>query len=86
MANEQLEFDFGTDRVRDTQIGGNHYRQHEIQPWDAMEAWLSEEEFCGFLRGNIIKYIARYRDKGGIQDLQKAAHYLDKLISEEMGR
>lgn len=86
MANEQLEFDFGTDTVRDTQVGGSHYRQHNIQPWDAMESWLSEEEFCGFLRGNIIKYIARYRDKGGVQDLKKAAHYLDKLISEEMGR
>ena len=86
MVHEQLEFDFGTDAIRDTQVGGEHYRQHAVQPWDAMESWLSEEEFCGFLRGNVIKYIARYRDKGGVQDLKKAAHYLDKLITEEMGR
>lgn len=86
MVHEQLEFDFGTDTIRDTQVGGEHYRQHVVQPWDAMESWLSEEEFCGFLRGNVIKYIARYRDKGGVQDLKKAAHYLDKLITEEMGR
>ena len=41
---------------------------------------MSKEEFNGFLRGNVIKYIAR--DKGGVEDLKKARHYLDKLIEE----
>lgn len=63
-----------------TQIGGNHYASKKIQPWDAMEAWMSREEFAGFLRGNVIKYIARCQDKGRIEDLKKAAHYLEKLI------
>lgn len=62
------------------QIGGDHYVTKAVQPWDAMQAWMSHEEFAGFLRGNVIKYIARYKDKGGVADLQKARHYLDKLI------
>lgn len=62
------------------QIGGDHYVTKSVQPWDAMKAWMSHEEFAGFLRGNVIKYIARYKDKGGLDDLQKARHYLDKLI------
>jgi len=62
------------------QVGGDHYVTKSVQPWDAMKAWMSHEEFAGFLRGNVIKYIARYKDKGGLDDLQKARHYLDKLI------
>jgi hypothetical protein len=45
-----------------------------------MQAWMTEEEFSGFLRGNAIKYLVRYKDKGGVEDLRKARHYLDKLI------
>ena len=61
------------------QVGGTHY-QKPIQPWDAMEAWMSREQFIGYLRGNAIKYLARCDDKGGLEDLQKAQHYLAKLI------
>lgn len=62
------------------QIGGAHYRSKRVQPWDAMAAWFTPEEFRGFLKGNAIKYLARERDKGGRQDLAKARHYLDKLL------
>lgn len=62
------------------QVGGNHYTKKAVQPWEAMEAWMTPEQFVGFLRGNIIKYIARCDDKGGVEDLKKARHYLDKLI------
>ncbi len=62
------------------QIGGNHY-QKSIQPWDAMEAWFNKDQFEGFLLGNAIKYLARAKDKGGIQDLKKAKHYIEKLIA-----
>lgn len=51
-----------------------------VQPWDAMRSWMSPEEFHGFLRGNAIKYLARCQSKGGLQDLKKAQHYLEKLI------
>jgi hypothetical protein len=62
------------------QIGNTHYVTKTIQPWTAMESWMSEEEFEGFLRGNVIKYIARYKDKDGIKDILKAKHYLEKLL------
>ena len=63
-----------------TQVGGNHYASKAVQPWDAMQAWMSREEFTGYLRGNVIKYMARCNDKGGIEDVRKARHYIDKLI------
>ena len=66
--------------AHDTQIGGDHYKTKEIQPWDAMEAWMTREQFIGFLRGNALKYIARCDDKGGVDDIKKARHYLDKLV------
>lgn len=62
------------------QVGGDHYTSKKIQPWEAMESWMSPEQFEGFLRGNVLKYIARYKDKDGLKDVQKARHYLEKLI------
>jgi hypothetical protein len=62
------------------QIGGNHYITKSVQPWQAMEAWMSKDQFSGFLSGNAIKYLARCDEKGGVLDLKKARHYLDKLI------
>lgn len=62
------------------QVGGSHYRQKSVQPWTAMESWMTAEQFEGFLRGNVIKYIARYDSKGGLEDLHKAHHYLGMLI------
>lgn len=67
-------------RASSTQVGGSHYVDKAVQPWDAMQAWMTPEQFKGFLRGNAIKYLARCDDKGGVQDLEKARHYLDKLI------
>jgi len=67
-------------RIASGQIGGDHYRRRAIQPWDAMAVWMTAEQLEGFLRGNVIKYLARYPDKNGIEDLRKARHYLDKLI------
>lgn len=62
------------------QVGGTHYKDRTIQPWEAMESWLSHEEFIGYLRGNVVKYLARCNEKGGVDDLKKAQHYLGKLI------
>lgn len=67
----------------DTQVGGNHYLSRDVQPWQAMEAWMPREAFTGFLEGNCIKCLARWRLKGGVQDLEKARHYLGKLIEVE---
>jgi hypothetical protein len=57
-----------------------HY-DYVIQPWEYMESIMSEEAFQGYLEGNVIKYISRWRDKGGQQDLEKCKHYLEKLLS-----
>ena len=63
------------------QIGGTHYKEMAVQPWAAMRSWMSAAEFEGFLRGNAIKYLARAGRKGDeLQDLQKAMHYLEKLV------
>ena len=62
------------------QIGGDHYKNMGVQPWTAMEAWMTPEQFAGFLRGNAIKYLARCDAKGGIDDVKKARHYIDKLV------
>jgi len=64
------------------QIGGEHYKS-DIQPWNAMQAWMTEEEFRGFLVGNAIKYLARAgkKDNNTLKsDILKARHYLDKLL------
>ena len=48
-----------------------------------MEMKFPKEQLIGFHRGNVLKYLIRYRDKGGIEDLKKARFYLDKLIEVE---
>jgi len=71
---------YDCDFAHDYQVGGDHYLSKSVQPWDAMESWMSEEAFKGFIWGNVIKYVARWEDKGGKQDLEKAKQYLEKLI------
>lgn len=66
--------------ANDMQVGGHHYKQLVVQPWAAMESWMTPEAFMGFLRGNAIKYLARCDQKGGVEDLKKAQHYICKLI------
>jgi hypothetical protein len=63
------------ERANEVQVGGQHYKSKGIQPWDAIHAWG-----LGFFSGNVVKYVARHREKNGVEDLKKARHYLDKLI------
>lgn len=76
-----------TKTARTRQAGGDHYLTQDIQPWDAMQAWMTRDQFAGFLLGNAIKYLARFNarapGKGGLNDLEKAAHYLSRLIELE---
>ena len=57
-----------------------HYAAGSIECIDAIEAQLSPEEFRGYLKGNIIKYLWREKHKGGVESLKKAQWYLNKLI------
>ena len=62
----------------DTQIGGGHYKDMPIQP---IEYCIANQ--IPFAEGNVIKYVSRWRKKGGVQDLKKARHMLDMLIEAE---
>lgn len=61
--------------AKDEQIGGDHYKKYGIQPVEFIMA--NDIPFC---EGNAIKYLVRWRDKGGVSDLLKARHYIDLLI------
>lgn len=60
-----------------------HYKQGKIETIDIIKAKTSPEEFKGFLKGNIIKYITRAAYKNGIEDYEKAQWYLKYLIKVE---
>jgi hypothetical protein len=61
------------------QVGGSHYKDMPVQPWDVMEAVLTPEEYRGYLKGNVIKYSMRAGRKEGSDDAGKAMHYKMKL-------
>ena len=67
--------------VKDIQIGGSHYKFMQIQPIEFIY-----KNGIGFMEGCAIKYLCRWREKGGIQDLQKARHFIDLLIEMENER
>lgn len=64
-----------------TQVGGNHYKDMVIQPLEF--AMANNLDPCQF---SIVKYVSRFRSKNGLQDLEKARHFLDLLIEFEYGK
>lgn len=60
------------------QVGGEHYKAMTIQPVEFIH-----KNGIGFCEGSAIKYLCRWRSKGGIQDLEKAKHFIDLLIDME---
>lgn len=64
-----------TQEILGTQVGGSHYTDCAIQPIEYI--WANH---LGFSEGNVIKYITRWRSKGGIKDLEKAKHHIALLI------
>ena len=64
----------------DTQVGGDHYKKLKIQPMK-----YSMDNKLDACQHTAIKYITRFRDKGGIADLEKAKHVIDMLIEFEKG-
>lgn len=63
------------------QVGGNHYKNNAIQP---VQYILAND--IGFCEGNVIKYITRWKEKNGLEDLFKARHYIDFLIDDYQSR
>ena len=62
----------------DVQVDGNHYKDQAIQPVEYIHA-----NNIGYMEGNVIKYVSRWRKKNGIKDLEKAKHYIELLIELE---
>lgn len=61
----------------------SYYKEGGIQPIEYMKMKMSQEMYEGFLLGNVIKYVSRYKGKNGLEDLRKARWYLSQLIFEE---
>ena len=64
----------------------SHYTQGGIECIEAIRASMTTDGFCDYCKGNIIKYIWRWRDKGGVEDLRKASVYLGWLINAAEGK
>jgi len=60
------------------QVGGGHYKDMKIQPVEFIHA-----NGIGYFEGNVIKYVSRWRTKGGKADLEKAKHYIELLLQLE---
>ena len=58
-----------------------HYKQGPIECIEAIKA-ATGDGFPDYLRGNVMKYLWRYKEKGGVDDLRKSAWYLDRLVQE----
>ena len=67
-----------TDSPLASQVGGDHYKKLAIQPVEYIH-----KNNIPFIEGSVIKYVTRWRDKGGIKDLQKAKHFIELLIELE---
>lgn len=65
-------------KALDKQIGGDHYKKYAIQPIE----FISKNNLT-YIQGNIIKYVMRANDKGGLQDLKKALHYIEIAIEND---
>lgn len=68
-----------TKAILGTQVGGSHYTDCAIQPIEYI--WANK---IGFSEGNIIKYVTRWRSKGGVKDLEKAKHHIALLIEHTL--
>lgn len=67
-------------KMHDSVLSPRHYTQGDIECIDAIESCLGPEKFEGWLHGQILKYVWRWPDKGGVEDLRKATFYKDRLI------
>ena len=71
-------FDESWDDPLTAQVGGDHYSKLVIQPVEYITA-----NNLSYLQGSVIKYVTRYQDKNGVEDLQKAIHFIKMMIQEE---
>lgn len=65
--------------VEASQVGGDHYSKHNIEPLDIVEDWFGTDGLRAALTCKVLKYVCRYRDKNGVEDLDKAINCIEKL-------
>jgi hypothetical protein len=80
VTQEEIE-EWNKMNATDKQVGGNHYKDLPIQPIEYIHA-----NAMGYMEGNVVKYISRWRKKNGLADLEKAKHYIELLIELENRR
>ena len=70
--------------MTDNKLRPAYYKKNNHDLWWYLEQGLiTKDEFIGFIKGNIFKYVTRYQHKNGIEDLEKARTYLNELINFE---
>jgi hypothetical protein len=73
--NAAMRIPVQMDKANERQVGGEHYRTDGPQHWDLCVALKLD-----YFQGQITKYVCRWKEKGGLQDLEKAKHFLEKYI------
>ena len=80
MPYNKTDQDYSNNKSSDYQVGGSHYKNMTIQPWQIFDTWSIEQQI-GFHRGNAIKYLMRLGSKDDpLQEAKKALQYCQKLI------
>lgn len=69
----------------DNPVTPDYYKSEGVETIDYLHAFLTEDEFNGFCKGNIIKYVSRANRKNGIEDIRKARDYISYLITNMKG-
>ncbi len=78
MANRQITNDLR--RAKDKQVGGDHYKDMGVEPWDVVDTWPLEQRI-GAYRHGALKYLMRMGSKDEqLQEIKKCGHYIEKLI------
>jgi hypothetical protein len=66
--------------AKQKQVGGSHYKDMGVQPWDVVDTWTREQQI-GYYRGGALKYIMRMGSKDqSATEIAKGKHYLEKLL------
>ena len=69
----------------DNPVTPDYYKNDGVETIDYLHAFLTEDEFNGFCKGNIIKYVSRANRKNGLEDIRKARDYISYLITSMKG-
>jgi hypothetical protein len=81
MNSKDVNFTYAAPAKPSEQVGGTHYSRLGIEPIQFIET-----NGLGYHEGNVIKYVSRWRNKNGIEDLKKAKWYIERLLELELSQ